>query len=62
MSKEINTIDIKHLRECVMKSDSETLIPLKNLFMFIDILNENYKKEFGENSPYLEDYVTSNEE
>lgn len=44
----------------VMENDDNlALEPLRNLFMFMDILNEDYKKEFGEDSPYI---IKDNEE
>lgn len=41
------------IKQAVMKNDNPVLEPLKNLFIFCDLLNEDYKKEFGEEAPYL---------
>lgn len=45
---------VKDLSEIVNKSDSPTLQPLRNLFHFMDYLNEEHKKENdGKDMPYL---------
>ena len=44
----------KELEKLIRESDSPVLEPLRNLFIFMDMLNDNYEKEFGEKSPYWE--------
>ena len=42
------------IEKLIRESDSPTLEPLRNLFIFMDMLNDDYEKEFGEKCPYWE--------
>lgn len=44
----------KELEKLIRESDSPTLEPLRNLFIFMDMLKDDYEKEFGEKRPYWE--------
>ena len=47
---------VKDLSEIMSKSDSPTLQPLRDLFYFMNYLNEEHKKENdGKDMPYLYD-------
>jgi len=49
---------VKDLLEIVNKSDSPTLQPLRNLFQFMNYLNEEHKKENGgKDMPYLNEDI-----
>ena len=49
---------ICELKDLVNKSDSPELEPLRNLFGFMDYMNNEYKKENdGKDSPYYNDNI-----
>ena len=50
----------KEIEKAIRESDSPTLEPLRNLFTFMDILNDDYEKEFGEKNPYWENRYEEN--
>lgn len=48
------------IERAIRESDSLVLKPLRNLFIFMDMLNDDYEKEFGEKNPYWEDRYEEN--
>ena len=50
----------RELEKLIRESDNPVLEPLRNLFIFMDILNDDYEKEFGEKCPYWENRYEEN--